>query len=102
MWPDVTLDLAGLDALQADPFFSKGKGLTSVFSFGCNPGVASHLLRHALFAATGKTAAEFGLTSVSFFERDTQYPIPGTAGEWCANRLMDACGGGLSIDANPY
>jgi len=86
VWPDVTLDLAGLDDLQADPAYNVGKGPTCVFSFGCNPGIASHFVRHGLTVATGiedtKVAAEaFGLTSISFFERDTQWPSPGTPGE---------------------
>jgi len=86
VWPDVTLDLAGLDELQADPAFSKGAGKTCIFSFGCNPGIASHFVRHALTAATGiedarEAAKAFGLASISFFERDTQWPAPGTKGE---------------------
>ena len=86
VWPDITLDLAGLDALAKDPAFSKGAGPTSVFSFGCNPGIASHFVRHGLFAATGLSdtraaAKEFGLRAVSFNERDTQWPVRGSKGE---------------------
>ena len=86
VWPDITLDLAGLDALAKDPLFSKGAGPTSVFSFGCNPGIASHFVRHGLTAATGiedtrEAAKAFGLRAVSFNERDTQWGVPGSAGE---------------------
>jgi hypothetical protein len=86
VWPDVTLDLEGLDAMMKDPAFSKGTGTTCVFSFGCNPGIASHFVRHGLTAATGiedvrEAARAFGLRSISFNERDTQWPLPGSAGE---------------------
>ena len=86
VWPDVTLDLAGIEALQKCGNYSAGVGRTSVFSFGCNPGIASHFVRHGLFAATGiedtrAAAAAFGLKSISFNERDTQWAKPGSAGE---------------------
>lgn len=69
-----------------DPMFSKGTGMTSVFSFGCNPGIASHFVRHGLTAATGledtrAAAKAFGLRAVSFNERDTQWGKPGSEGE---------------------
>jgi hypothetical protein len=43
-------------------------------------------VRHGLFAATGiadtkEAAKAFGLRSISFNERDTQWPLPGSAGE---------------------
>lgn len=86
VWPDITLDLAGLDALAKDEAFTKNNGRTSVFSFGCNPGIASHFVRHGLTVATGISdtrlaAKAFGLRAVSFNERDTQWPIRGSAGE---------------------
>lgn len=86
VWADVTLDLDMMQNIFKDAVYSKGKGPTCVFSFGCNPGIASHFVRHGLFAATGiedtKAAAKaFGLTSISFNERDTQWPLPGSAGE---------------------
>lgn len=86
VWPDITLDLDLMDGMVKDPAFSKGKGLTSVFSFGCNPGIASHFVRHGLYAATGiedvnEAAKAFGLRSVSFNERDTQWGKPGSEGE---------------------
>jgi hypothetical protein len=86
VWPDVTLDLGGIDEMMEDPVFSRGKGLTCVFSFGCNPGIASHFVRHGLFAATGiedarEAARAFGLRAVSFNERDTQWAVHGSPGE---------------------
>jgi homospermidine synthase len=88
VWHDVVLDLDLLEKMTQDPFFSKGSGsgLTNVFSFGCNPGIASHFVRHGLYVATGiadarEAAKAFGLKSVSFNERDTQWAIPGTEGE---------------------
>ena len=86
VWPDITLDLDLMDGMVKDPVFSKGKGLTCVFSFGCNPGIASHFVRHGLYAATGiedvnEAAKAFGLRSVSFNERDTQWGKPGSEGE---------------------
>lgn len=91
VWADLELDLALIEALQKDAFFGKGK--TSVFSFGCNPGIASHFVRHGLYIATGiadarEAARAFGLRAVSFNERDTQYAAPGTAGEAKLNALQ--------------
>lgn len=86
VWADVELVLDLMDAMAKDAAFGKGAGPTSVFSFGCNPGIASHFVRHGLFLATGiadarEAAKAFGLRSVSFNERDTQWAAPGTAGE---------------------
>ena len=88
VWADVELELDLLDAMTKDPLFSKGSGSgkTNVFSFGCNPGIASHFVRHGLFEATGiadarEAAKVFGLRSVSFNERDTQWAVPGSEGE---------------------
>jgi homospermidine synthase len=86
VWPDITLDLDLMQNIFKDAVYSKGKGPTCVFSFGCNPGIASHFVRHGLFMATGledtrAAAKAFGLTSISFNERDTQWPAPGSAGE---------------------
>ena len=88
VWSDVVLDLDLMDKMAKDEAFSKGSGsgLTSIFSFGCNPGIASHFVRHGLTVATGiadarEAAKVFGLRSVSFNERDTQWGIPGSAGE---------------------
>lgn len=88
-WPDVELDLEALEGLKTHADFSapgKTKARTSVFSFGCNPGIASHFVRYGLFAATGiadagKAAEAFDLKSIVFEERDTQWGIPGSAGE---------------------
>jgi homospermidine synthase len=86
VWPDITLDLDLMTLMAKDPIFAKGSGPTCVFSFGCNPGIASHFVRHGLFAATGiadtrEAAKAFGLKSISFNERDTQWPLPGSKGE---------------------
>jgi homospermidine synthase len=72
--------------IYKDALYRKGSGSTCVFSFGCNPGIASHFVRHGLFAATGiedtrEAAKAFGLKSISFNERDTQWPKPGSKGE---------------------
>ena len=86
VWSDVVLDLDLMEKMAKAPEFSKGSGLTSIFSFGCNPGIASHFVRHGLFVATGipdarEAAKAFGLRSVSFNERDTQWALPASAGE---------------------
>ena len=86
VWPDITLDLDLMNNIAKDAIYTKGTGPTSVFSFGCNPGIASHFVRHDLFAATGiedtrAAAKAFGLKSISFNERDTQWPLPGSKGE---------------------
>ena len=86
VWPDVELDLNLLDGLRAHAAFKAGAGRTCVFSFGCNPGIASHFVRHGLRAVTGCTdmkaaAAAFGLRSIIFAERDTQWPVRGSKEE---------------------
>jgi hypothetical protein len=86
VWADVTLDLDMMNNVINDPLYTKGSGLTNVFSFGCNPGIASHFVRHGLTAATGiedarEAAKAFGLRSISFNERDTQWPKAGSKGE---------------------
>jgi hypothetical protein len=86
VWADITLDLDMMQNIFKDPLYTKGTGITNVFSFGCNPGIASHFVRHGLFAATGledtrAAAKAFGLTSISFNERDTQWPKRGSKGE---------------------
>ena len=86
MWPDVELDLNLLDDLKKHASFKAGAGRTCVFSFGCNPGIASHFVRHGLRAVTGCTdmkaaAAAFGLRAIIFAERDTQWPVRGSKEE---------------------
>jgi homospermidine synthase len=90
-WPDTELDLEGLDALKKHADFTTprndGTGSqTCVFSFGCNPGIASHFVRHGLAQATGeadagKAAELFDLKSIVFEERDTQWSVLGTKEE---------------------
>ena len=86
VWPDVELDLNLLDDLKKHASFKAGAGRTCVFSFGCNPGIASHFVRHGLRAVTGCTdmkaaAAAFGLRAIIFAERDTQWPVRGSKEE---------------------
>jgi hypothetical protein len=82
----VELDLNLLDDLKKHASFKAGAGRTCVFSFGCNPGIASHFVRHGLRAVTGCTdmkaaAAAFGLRAIIFAERDTQWPVRGSKEE---------------------